>query len=103
MFGKKKEKPQPETRQVSINMTKEEVVSYGVNKAMKRSWNAVMIRALIILLIVMITSFFSINWLSMVAGIALCLYLAVWYMRCVRSGKRLWESVKDKPEPITFV
>lgn len=85
---------------VQMSMRKGDVVNYGYNQAMKRSWKKAMWRFVALLVIVMATSYFNIAWLAMVFAIGMFAYLLVWMMRCQKAGKRLWESVKDKPEPV---
>jgi len=93
----KKEQPK---KLVQMTMTKDDIVTYGYNQALKRSWKKAMIRFLIMLGVVMVTTWFSIMWLAMVFAIGMFCYLLVWMMRCQKAGKRLFESVKDKPEPV---
>ena len=97
-MGKKKEDT---TRKlVQMQMGRDDIKGYGYNQAMKRSWKKVMTRFLILLAIVMTTSYFNVTWLAMVFSMAMFAYLLVWMIKCQVAGKKLWLSVKDKPEPI---
>lgn len=103
MFGKKKEKVPEKQILVQLNMTRADVISHGMNKAMKRSWQRTMLSMLVILFVTMIATFTRLDWLAMVCGIGLAVYMGAWYLKCLAAGKRLWLSVQDKPEPIELM
>ena len=85
---------------VQMTMSKEDVVGYGYNQALKRSWKKAMVRFLVLLAGVMAATYFNVTWLSMVLAIGMFAYLLAWMMKCQIAGKKLWVSVQGKPEPI---
>lgn len=92
----KKEQPK---KLVQVEMNQKELEAWGSNRYYRNTWKAVGGVGIALFLAVVGFSFIS-DFVSGVFVVAL-LGLVIWWMfKGWATGRKFWQSVKDKPEPL---
>jgi len=91
-----------ETRLVQLRLSKDGLESRGAEREFRKIWKLFCLVLIVMLIGVTLVGNHSFNR-EVVGYVAIALVVVLFglfYIRLYRAGKRFWDSIKDKKEPI---
>ncbi len=92
-------KKEAEKREVHMVMTKGEIISKGYNAYLKKTLRRA-VTILVVLLFISLGLSYVATWAFGIGILAMFLFWIGWIQKGNTAGKRLWDEVKGKTEPI---
>jgi len=88
--------------QVIMKMTEGDIKNLGMNRWFNTKIKPIALSVVIwVVWGIIISKVISNDWLSaLLAGLPLAVEVIYIYDRMMRAGKKLWNEVKDKPQPV---